>query len=136
MPDFENTKIYRIVCENHSYIGATTNIDARLQCHRTACRYYHKNTKLYNFIRHRNWSWEILEHYPCETLLEKNEREQYWIKLLNPCLNTNRAYRTLAEKRECDNIKAKKYYHKNKDKINKKRAKIISDIIYENNGNT
>jgi group I intron endonuclease len=101
---YKNFKIYKISHKesNNCYIGSTCNFSSRKSHHR-------KNTtnkvgktywcKLYRFIRDNggwvNFNIDIIESYPCNTREAGKLREQYFIDLIIPLLNTNNSYKFL-----------------------------------------
>ena len=95
MPDYENGKIYKIInsIDNKLYIGSTTlTLRARLQCHRSLAKT--RNPRVYAHLNEIGWNnvdIELLEPYPCKSKEELCIREQHYIELLNPELNTRRA---------------------------------------------
>ena len=128
--------IYKIVIGEDIYIGSTKN---KYLCNRQYTHNYKlKNGceyKLYKFCRENK-----VEKIICE-MLEKvdNEniviKEQEYIKMLEPSLNSHKAYQTIEEKK----INDKKYREENKDKIkkyreeNKNRRKEYDKKYYEEN---
>jgi group I intron endonuclease len=99
--DYKNTKIYKIICNDenvkHIYVGYSTNITDRIRVHRRVSK-NPKNksytSKPYRIIREHggwdNWRVEILEEYSCLSKMEARKRENYWFKILQPSLNTNK----------------------------------------------
>jgi len=100
-PDYKNTKIYMIYCNDSNitdiYIGYSTNIQDRMKVHRRCCnnpanKSY--STRMYNFIRNNggwnNWSYRIIQQPYCLSKKESEEKEYFWINFYNPSLNTNK----------------------------------------------
>ena len=136
-PNYENTKIYKIVHKDSSvdsenmYVGSTVlKLFQRMAVHRTDAR----NGKMSNVafwlcdIDPVNASIVLLESYPCASNEEKLARERYWVERLNPNLNMKRPYRTKEEANEqtresrARNIESKRasdriYYAKNAEKL-------------------
>lgn len=140
-PDYKNNVIYKIVPKNTSlnycYVGSTCCLRIRTNQHKSVCSNINSNRYnllLYKTIRENGgWeNWEIIKiiDYPCETEVKAKQKEQEYIKELNPNLNMLRAYRTEEEKKEQikkENRtkeqlkeKSKKYYHNNKEMCNQK----------------
>jgi len=101
MVNYSNTCIYKLYCLDNDvkdiYIGYTTNIKGRIDVHRRVCLYdTHKshNQKTYRIIRQYggwdNWTYEIIERFTCNTKEEAKEKERYYIRVLNPSMNTLR----------------------------------------------
>ena len=63
-------------------------------------------------------------------------KEQEYIDLLNPTINTRKAFRTEEQKKEYDNENGKKYYEKNKNSINiKSNCPECGKEMFKNNIN-
>ena len=114
MPDYSNTKLYKIFCLDLSvkdfYIGHTTNMKIREINHRANTNENHckSNLKLYAFIRENggweNWHMEEIETFSCNNRREAEEYEDKKIQELQPTLNSQRrAYLTEEEKRQKKN---------------------------------
>lgn len=91
--------IYRILHKDRNiqeiYYGSTTNFTRRRSQHKKNVnnkrkRLYH--CKLYKFIRMfggwDNFDMEIVEVYPCDNLIEGKAKEQYYIDMYKPSLNS------------------------------------------------
>ena len=95
MPDYNNGKIYRIVCDitGETYYGSTTYkyLSSRLAKHRstTTC-------KSKQIIERGNYSIVLVEEYPCENKEQLNKRERYYIEN-NECVNKYIPTRTKSE---------------------------------------
>ena len=81
------------------YIGSSTNFARRRSSHKKNVtnrvgKLY--QTKLYKFIRHfggwDNFTMEIVETYPCDNDMEAKAKEQYYIDLYKPQLNSCNSY--------------------------------------------
>ena len=110
MVNYTKSIIYKLCCKNPEikqiYIGSTANeIRKRKNQHKSDC--YNKNRESYNlyvyqFIRDnggfQNWSMIIIENYPCENKRKLEQRERYFIELLNATLNSINSYTTEEEK--------------------------------------
>jgi hypothetical protein len=101
MVNYQNTVIYKLCSKDPNiqeiYIGYTTNIKNRIRVHREVCLYpIHKshNQCTYRYIRENggwnNWTYEILEEYPCNEKKKALEREKMWFDRLKPMLNTKK----------------------------------------------
>jgi hypothetical protein len=119
--NYQNSKIYRIICDDgHYYYGSTiTDLKRRLAGHK--CKSKTENSKVYNHINSIGWDRvkiELIENFECNSKRDLTKREDYYIfeKKLDPlCLNTMRAFVTQEESN-----KTRKYYiDKNKEHINK-----------------
>jgi hypothetical protein len=127
MPDYSNSKIYKLECYTTGliYIGSTTQfLIQRLQGHK-------KNYKTYlngngNFVtsfkilENDNYNIVLLEEYPCDNKEQLHAKEAEYIKKTD-CVNKYIPNRTYKE--WCDDNKdklteyQKEYYSNNKDKM-------------------
>lgn len=121
---YENGKIYCLTCiDGYYYIGSTIlKLSYRLSNHKYMSKNPNKNnTNLYkhiNLIGWENVKIELIEDYPCDSISELQEREDYYIKQAKNnndkyCLNINRAFISIEEKKEKMSI----YYNNHKDDI-------------------
>ena len=107
MPNYQNGKIYKLICNttNKVYIGSTTTtLKQRLRKHHTPSN----NTMSKQIIEGCNYEIILLENYPCNSKLELLKREGYFIDN-NECINKVKPGRT---KKDYN----KSYYEKNKEK--------------------
>ena len=99
MPNYTNTVIYKIVCNDLNitdcYIGHTTHFIKRKQHHKESCNRItdtHYNYKFYSIIRANggwtNWSMIEIEKFPCLDANEAKAREHHWYVLNNSTLNS------------------------------------------------
>lgn len=91
-------KIYKLYFDDDPsiyYIGHTiVELSRRLNQHRTLST-HNRKSKLYNAMKkHGKYKFSIIliEEFPCSNKLELVIREQYWIDLLNPPLNSAKAH--------------------------------------------
>jgi len=101
---YDNFVIYKIKHKdsNNTYIGSTCNFSSRKSHHKKNCTNKCRKSywsRLYRFIR-ENGGWicftmEIVESFPCNTLGCGKIREQYYINLLSPSLNTNNSIKDI-----------------------------------------
>jgi hypothetical protein len=133
--DYGKTEIYKIIHVdpdiNLSYVGHTTNFVQREKNHKYNCEYYGKyytyanDNNVYGVIRNnggwKNFKMVFVEKWPCENKREALAREQYWIEILKPKMNTHMAQRSqqqwLEDNKEHKDEYLKKYYKANKSKI-------------------
>ena len=73
--------------------------------------------------KHDDWVMELIENYPCETLKQANEREGYWIRNTENCVNRCKMGRTpemlkayQKAYRDAHKEKQREYYEKWRDK--------------------
>jgi len=110
MPDYQNSKIYKIVCgvTGLQYIGTTTKttlqfgekiipaLDMVLRKHKTFYKSYREdgtyasNLASFKVLENNSASIELIEDYPCQTKEELFKRERHHIENLN-CVNQIRA---------------------------------------------
>ena len=123
MPDYQNGKIYKLVCNvtGKIYIGSTTQkyLSYRLTGH---VRDYKNGVNITSseIIKNNNYDIILLETYPCNNSMELRARERYYIEN-NICVNKLIPSRTKKESQ-------KEYYKENIDKI-----KEESKIYYQDN---
>ena len=123
---YANGKIYRLVnsVDNEEYVGSTcTTLAKRKSRHKqhartytTRCVYQHLNA-----IGWDNVDIVLIEEYPCDSKMELERRERYWIETLKPILNKNVPTRTHQEYSIDNADKIKEYKHtyrqQNTDKL-------------------
>ena len=156
--DYSKTVIYKIFCKDSNitdtYIGHTTNFNKRKNQHKHCCYNENKksyNLKVYQYIRNNggwnNFEMVMIEEYSCNSKLEAEKRERYFIEELKATLNIVIPTRTKKEynkdyrekKKEYDIIYRKdnkdkiKEYHKEYRIINKEIIKELKKEYYENN---
>ena len=93
--NYQNNCIYIIKCKDEKitqcYVGQTCDHYRRKASHKSACR--QDATRLYQFMNTNggwdNWTFEIIEKYPCDNSIEARLRENYWINFHKATLNTN-----------------------------------------------
>jgi group I intron endonuclease len=120
---YSKGKIYRLICENEEYIGSTCDtLSKRLHRHKNEAK--RTGSKVYRHINDKGWdnaNMVLLEEYPCNSKLELERRERYWIEERLPSLNTNVPTRTIQEYRKVNAEKTKEYfktyYEENKQSI-------------------
>jgi len=125
MPNYQNGKIYKIVCNNTNkqYIGSTCfDLSSRLQQH----TYFPSNHCVSKeIIEEGNYDIILVENYPCNNKEELEKRERHYIETLN-CINVVIPGRTKKEwykdNKEHISEKAKEYYEDNKEHFSE-RAK-------------
>ena len=131
MPDFKNSKIYKLWCHetDEIYIGSTTQIlSQRLSGHKTPSNKC--NSKIL-FAKSNNVKIELLQSYPCENKDQLNKKEGEYIRKLN-CINKKIEGRTEKEWNE-DNPEYKPEYNKEYYKKNKEALREYKKEYYENN---
>ncbi len=145
MVNYQNSKIYRIWSDKgpKQYIGGTTqSILRRFADHKR--RYIQKDEdrkttayELFDEYGVENCYIELIENYPCNSKIESNIRESYYIKLYKlqqTAVNRQTPYVTAEEAKERDkkyrednkeerHEKAKQYREANNDKIKERDNK-------------
>lgn len=156
MPDYSNSKIYKLVSKNTDdvYYGSTTlKLNQRLQSHLSEYKRFTNGINCYmssfDIIKHNNVDIVLLELYPCNKKRELELRERYYIDN-NNCVNKNRPVITLKEKIEykkkirssdkgkmMNRLYQRKYYHSNGGKVKqleyKRKKRIWQNISKEFN---
>ena len=153
---YKNGKVYKITdtAYNECYIGSTIEtLSRRIAGHRRQHKQFLNNKKvrcvsvytLFDNYGLENCKIELLELWPCNSLIELRQREGYYIKTLE-CVNKNIAGRTkqeyanenkdrTSELRKQRSIEHKdkiserrqKYYNENKDKISELKQKYYNE---------
>ena len=130
--DYSKTIIYKIVCNDLNikdcYVGHTTNFIKRKNEHLRTCNNSNGkcyNLKIYKTIRENggidNWSFIMIEKYPCNNGDEARVKERFWYESLNSNLNTYCPVRCKMEYYNANKDKIKKYRDDNEDKIKQYR---------------
>jgi hypothetical protein len=126
MPNYQNSKIYKLVGNGKIYVGSTTMLLSQRRCQHVTD--YRKNSKITSkdIVSDPNHYIELIEYYPCNTKEELLKREGHWIRQLD-CVNIYISGRTYEEYRE-DNkekIKAdrKQYMENNKERLSEIKKK-------------
>ena len=115
MPDYQNSKIYKIYSlsnEELVYFGSTTQrLSQRKAEHVKDSKKEHYNGSSKIIINNGNWKMELIQDYPCLNRLELETLEGEYIKN-NKCINIMIPART-----------KKQYRDANRDKIRENQKK-------------
>ena len=92
MPNYENGKIYKLTnnVDSRIYVGSTCSA-LRFRLHGHKGDSGRRSSTLYNHVNSLSWAnfrIILLENFPCSNKDELNAREQYYIDLLKPSLNS------------------------------------------------
>jgi len=140
--NYQNGKIYKIesMMGEKIYIGSTTKqyLSQRLAKHKIDYRQWKQNKpglsnmtsyELFDEYGLDNCMITLLENFPCESKDELRAKEAYYIRILQ-CVNKCVPGRTKAQYKNDhrDEIRTKdlEFYHKNKERINKKRSEKVT----------
>jgi len=130
--NFENTQIYRFVCNDvnitNTYVGSTTNWINRKTGHKSNCNTpndkHHLN--VYQIIRENggwdNWNMILVEDYPCKGKREAEQREQYWKEKYNDDMGSIRAFITEEQHAEQKAKRSASYRATHRDQIIEQKA--------------
>jgi len=155
MTFYDKSIIYKIkhnedYDDTNIYVGSTSNFKQRKYKHKSNCNNEKDkkyNIPIYQYIR-ANGGWDEwvmipIEPYPCNSIIELEIRERYYIDILRPTLNKQLPTRTQKEYYENNKEQIiernKKYNKNNKEKIkqyyedNKEQIIEISKKRYEAN---
>lgn len=133
MPDFSKSCIYKLrhiedSNNNNIYIGSTVNLKTRITDHKKSCinsTSVNYNRHVYKFIRQNGgwdmWTYDIIEHFPCNDKKTLHIRETYWMDKLKPTLNVYKPYATEQQKNE----QHKQYYQNNKTELKNKQKEYL-----------
>ena len=124
--DYKNAKIYKLVStvDDNFYIGSTcTTLIIRLCDHKSKAKRHH-NRKVYQWLNDVGLAnikiILIDDNFTCENMDHLRREEDKYImmyKHLDDCMNSNRAYLTLDEKKEKEAERKRIYNENNKEKI-------------------
>ena len=109
MPDFANSKIYKLYSNNlpdTCYVGSTVQtLNHRLWAHVSDAK--NKLTASKIIIEAGDFHIDELEIFPCLSFTELRKREQYWMDKL-VCCNQRRAFQTKEQRKEQIRVKTAK----------------------------
>ena len=127
MPNYENGKIYKIVCNitGDVYIGATTQkLSQRLTQHVSSSKKTLRPLKSRDLILRGDYQIVLIENYSCNSKEELERKEREHIEA-NICVNRYMPTRTIKEwcdaNKETLSIKNKEYRNTNKEVISVKQ---------------
>jgi hypothetical protein len=131
MPDYQNGKIYKIYCNitAETYYGSTCNtLTKRVSSHKCDFKYWKNGKKNYiksfDIIERGDYTYSLVEHFPCDSKIDLHSRERYWIEN-NNCVNkiiprrTEKEYYEDNKEQICE--QKKEYREVNKEKIREQR---------------
>ena len=120
MEKYNRGKIYKIVNDINGdiYVGSTTNpLYKRMIKHVCDMKRF-PNYKIYIAMKENgidHFSIILIELYPCSSLTELRKRENHFIFLLNPALNTNKAFLSKEERLKYNRNYSKQCYAEHKE---------------------
>jgi hypothetical protein len=137
MPDYNNGKIYKIVCNitQESYVGSTTKpLSKRLTQHVTDYKKHLRNAhpfvSSYPILERGNYDIVLLEEVKCDNKEQLYKEERKHIEA-NVCVNRNMPLRTWKERRILNQEKHDEYMtqwrNENKEHIKEQRKKYNED---------
>ena len=153
MSKYQRSIIYKIFDNTNGnvYYGSTYNLlRVRMQGHKDDAKIDTKNGASKQIILNGNYSYSMVEPYPCNSKQELHTRERYWIENFD-CVNKKVPTRTKKEHyndnkqlwkdREANNKEYLKEYRaeyrtKNKEEICKKNAEYHTKNKVKNNQNS
>jgi hypothetical protein len=135
---YQNSKIYKLKCitpdiSEEEYVGHTTQryLSTRMAKHRNCAKNMENiERKVYAAMNNtgiHNWQICLLENYPCTSSDEIKAREQYWIDLLHPSLNTIGAIFDVIKNKE-HKLAYMKEYEARPERKEEKRKRYMSII--------
>jgi hypothetical protein len=133
MPDYQNSKIYQIICSEtgDTYVGSTTQTLAQRKSQHVSKFNQRKKgkgdgTSSYDIIERGNYRIELIELFPCDNKEELHAREGHFIREML-CVNKIVAGRTRSEyrneNREEINEQKARYREQNRDKIKERNVR-------------
>ena len=125
MPDYSKSVIYKLYDNTNedTYYGSTCNkLRFRIKDHKNKAlsKTVIHNCKSKSIILNDDYTYSVVEEYPCETKLQLHTRERWWIEN-NKCVNKNIPSRTQKEwfdsNSEENKQKCKIYYENNQEEM-------------------
>ena len=123
MSKYQNSIIYKIYDNTNGnvYYGSTYNLlRVRIQGHKDDAKRHKRNCASKQIILNGNYSYSMIEPYPCNSKQELHARERYWIENFD-CVNKVVPTRTDKEYRDDNKEKFKEHYQENKEEMCKQR---------------
>lgn len=102
MPNYQEGKIYRLYIEDTQYIGSTTlpYLSTRMAIHKSGYKTWLKTganyVTSYKLFECGVPQIELIEKYPCSSIIELREREGMWISKME-CVNKRKEGQTYEE---------------------------------------
>lgn len=135
MPNYQNSKIYKITCveSDDIYIGSTVqSLNQRLNKHISDCKKYVENNKAphctsCDIVKYRSAEITLICDFPCDSSEELRKKEREFIETVPNCINKCIPYKSVDEQKETRKqynvINREKHaaYHKVYQKINKEK---------------
>lgn len=133
-------QIYKIYCfsTDKEYVGSTCLLlEDRLHKHEKDFRSWilgtnKRYTSSFDILKNGNYDIELIENFPCENRRQLHEREAYYIKQSDKCVNKKLPYVPIEEQirkqKIYDKIYGKIYRTKNRESLkirNKNRPKYL-----------
>jgi len=127
MPNYQNSKIYKIVSHSNPdliYYGSTTqSLSSRMSQHRGIYRMYTSGkikyyVSAYDILKYEDAIILLVENFSCSNKEELHKKEGEYI-LNNECVNKKVAGRKVEDRMDEHNAYQKKYREQNKEKIKK-----------------
>jgi hypothetical protein len=126
--DYRKTIIYKIehiVDKSLVYVGSTTDFKSRKKQHKSDCYNETRRSytdKIYVMIRD-NGGWESfqmleIKKYPCNDSRESRAEEERCRVELKATMNTQKAFISKEEKKECQDKYNRKYHEEHKERLN------------------
>lgn len=123
MPDYDKSKIYKIVCNitGLTYYGSTLQpISKRMYGHRSDYK-LNKGCKSELVLAGCDYNYSLVEEVPCENKEQLLRRERFWVEN-NECVNKQIPGRTRKEFYE-------QYYEANEEKIKEKKKQYYEATV-------
>jgi hypothetical protein len=135
MPNYHNSKIYRIVCDTtgKQYIGSTTiPLSARLAQHKKTYKTT-KNCLSREVLENNNFQIILIEDFPCDRREILLQRERVYIETMD-CVNKNIPLRTKEEwyqdNKERIIEKQLEWNNKNREKLREYQRKYRNKLVH------
>jgi len=146
MNSYAKTKIYKIISNNTDryYIGSTTEyyLSNRLKSHRQDAK-RKKSITSSEIINAGDYKIILIENYPCNSIEEQKQREQYYLDLYKDDENLVNKLNAIGINKDRKKQRGHEYYENNKEYLkekqndwrekNKQEIKIQRKNHYEKN---
>ena len=133
MPDYSKSVIYKIYDNTNgdTYYGSTCNeLRYRMQGHKKDAKRNHR-CKSIKIILNDDYTYSVVEKFPCETKQELHVRERWYIEN-NPCINKVIPGRT-SQEYNLDNYETISKQHAERYIVNKDTIRARQKKHYEDN---
>ena len=135
MPDYQNSKIYKLVGNDKVYIGSTTQpLCKRKTNHLTSYNCKRNECSSTEILSDPNHYIELIEYFPCNNKEELQKRERYYIEnteCINKRIPTQTRHEHYIKNKDKIATDRKTYYELNRDKILQQKKQYRQKNIWK-----